>query len=408
MSCGSLSNVCPAKTLRKMANDGLATRLEKHVFHTTMTDRMRETVAEPYHKRVQYELAVIEQMGFSNHFVIVADIIQWMKAQNIQIGPGFGSSPGSAVAWALTITDIDPLRWGLLFERFLNTDRHSAPDFFIELCRNRWEEGIQYAESKYGYAPTYVNNENCELPYARFNNDKSNTGQLPSFAFSPDNDLSHLAKAMSLIKQDTGIEIDLSTLPLDDPATYSLLSKGDTEGVFNLGSECSREVLTRMKPTRMEDLIATITLFRPGSLDKIPHYVSCKNGDCQPDYMHPSLEPILKETYGVIAYHEQVMQIAQTLCAYTLYEGDVLRRTLGIGVEKDVNLQRTKFIDRAIAEGVVPGSAMAIFDKLVASSKYLFLKSHAAAYALQTYRGAWIKINFPHAFATSMAAVSVI
>ena len=392
-----------AETMRKMARNGLAVRLEQHVFEIGMTGDMRKTVAVPYHERVEYELGVIEQMGFSRHFLIVADIIQWMKAQNIQVSPGFGSVPGSAVAWALTITDIDPLRWGLFFERFLSPERVSIPDFYIGLCQKRWEECIRYVESKYGYQPHYVNDFDHEFPDAKFNYDELNLIQHPRFTFTPECELSQLTKAMDLIRQNRDLEIDLSSLPLDDPATYELLSKGEINGVFQLGSDVMREVLTHMKPVRLEDLMAVIALYRPGPMDQIPLYVACKNGDMQSDYLHPSLEPILAETYGILVYQEQVMQISQVLCGYTLGEGDLLRRALGRGNQKEVDEQRIRFLDRAMDRGFDQTNIKAIFDKLCTSSQYLFNKSHAAAYALRAYRSAWMKTNFPHEFSASLA-----
>ncbi len=495
-----MDGLTEAEVLRKKTWDGLEMRLRTQVCRDGMAEEEREHTAKPYRERVEYELGIIEQMGFPGYFLIVSDFIQWSKAHGIPVGPGRGSGAGSAVAWALTITDLDPLRWGLLFERFLNPERVSMPDFDIDFCQDRREETIRYVQGKYGYnqvaqiitfgklqaravlrdvgrvlqmpygqvdrlcklvpnnpanpvtleeavkgepqlqelrdrdetvahlldigmkleglyrhasthaagvvigdrplselVPLY-RDPRSDMPVTQFNMKWVEAAGLVKFDFLGLKTLTVMVTAIRHIKQTKGLDVDLSTLPLDDPATYELLAHGDTAGVFQLESSGMRDVLRKMKPNRLEDLIAVVALYRPGPMDQIPRYIACKHGEEEPDYMHPSLEPILKETFGIMVYQEQVMQIAQVLSGYTLGGADLLRRAMGKKIKEGMDKQRATFVEGAVARGVADSQASLIFDKVAKFAEYGFNKSHAAAYALVAYQTAWLKANHPAEF----------
>ncbi|EPY02719.1 DNA polymerase III subunit alpha [Magnetospirillum fulvum] len=488
------------EVLRKMTLDGLEKRMWKHVFRPGMTDEERAEIARPYRERTEYELGIINQMGFPGYFLIVSDFIQWSKAHGIPVGPGRGSGAGSVVAWALTITDLDPLRWGLLFERFLNPERVSMPDFDIDFCQDRREETIRYVQERYGYAqvaqiitfgklqaravlrdvgrvlqmpygqvdrlcklvpnnpanpvtleqalesepllkemkerdetvgqlldlamkleglfrhasthaagvvigdrhldelvPLY-RDPRSDMPVTQFNMKWVESAGLVKFDFLGLKTLSVMQTAVRHIKNTSGIEVDLSAIPLDDTRTYEMLTRGDTAGVFQLESSGMRDVLRKMGPNRLEDLIAVVALYRPGPMDQIPRYIACKHGTETPDYMHPLLEPILTETFGIMVYQEQVMQIAQVLSGYSLGGADLLRRAMGKKIREEMEAQRKQFVDGAVARGVDGAQASMIFDKVAKFAEYGFNKSHAAAYALIAYQTAWLKANYPAEF----------
>jgi DNA polymerase-3 subunit alpha len=495
-----MDGLTEADVLRRKCREGLEERLVKHVFQPGMTDDEKEHAAKPYRERIDYEIGVIEQMGFPGYFLIVSDFIQWSKGQGIPVGPGRGSGAGSVVAWALTITDLDPLRWGLLFERFLNPERVSMPDFDIDFCQDRREETIRYVQEKYGYhqvaqiitfgklqaravlrdvgrvlqmpygqvdrickmvpnnpaspvtleqaldiepllketrdrdeavahlldlgmkleglyrhasthaagvvigdrsldelVPLY-RDPRSDMPVTQFNMKWVEAAGLVKFDFLGLKTLTVMITAVKHIAKSKGIEVDLSALPLDDMVSYDLLARGDTAGVFQLESSGMRNVLRGMKPNRLEDLIAVVALYRPGPMDQIPHYIACKHGLEQPDYMHPLLEPILKETFGIMVYQEQVMQIAQVLSGYSLGGADLLRRAMGKKIKEEMEAQRKTFVDGATSRGVNGDQASMIFDKVAKFAEYGFNKSHAAAYALIAYQTAWLKANHPAEF----------
>lgn len=495
-----MDGLTEAEVLRKKCWDGLAQRLEKHVFQSGMTEEEKEHAARPYRERIEYEIGVIEQMGFPGYFLIVSDFIQWSKAHDIPVGPGRGSGAGSAVAWALTITDLDPLRWGLLFERFLNPERVSMPDFDIDFCQDRREETIRYVQDKYGYAqvaqiitfgklqaravlrdvgrvlqmpygqvdrickmvpnnpanpvtleqaldiepmlkeardrdetvanlldlgmkleglyrhasthaagvvigdrsldelvPLY-RDPRSDMPVTQFNMKWVEAAGLVKFDFLGLKTLTVMVTAVKHIKKIKGLDVDLSALPLDDGAAYELLTRGDTAGVFQLESAGMRDVLRKMRPNRLEDLIAVVALYRPGPMDQIPRYIACKHGLEEPDYMHPLLEPILKETFGIMVYQEQVMQIAQVLSGYSLGGADLLRRAMGKKIKEEMEAQRKTFVDGATSRGVDGDQASMIFDRVAKFAEYGFNKSHAACYALIAYQTAWLKANHPAEF----------
>ncbi|MFA6279193.1 MAG: DNA polymerase III subunit alpha [Bdellovibrionales bacterium] len=475
--------------LTAQAQEGLAKRLDA----AGITDR------KVYEDRLAFELDVIINMGFPGYFLIVSDFIKWSKANGIPVGPGRGSGAGSVVAWSLLITDLDPIRFGLLFERFLNPERVSMPDFDIDFCQERRDEVIRYVQGKYGadrvaqiitygklqaravlrdvgrvlampygyvdkicklvpsnpanpvtlaqalemepqleamrqedpvvaqmmdralkleglyrnasthaagvvigdrplveLVPLY-RDPDATLPATQFNMKMVETAGLVKFDFLGLKTLDVIQNAVDLIKA-SGVDFDLATLPLDDPKTYALMAKGDTMGVFQLESSGMRDVLRRMKPNRFEDIIALVALYRPGPMDNIPRYIKCKNGEEKPDYLHPLLEPILKDTFGIMIYQEQVMQSAQFLAGYSLGGADLLRRAMGKKKVEEMAAQRATFIAGAAKNGVDDNQAGRIFDQIDKFAGYGFNKSHAAAYALIAYQTAWLKANHPVAF----------
>ena len=494
------------ESLRAEARKGLESHLEAHVFTPGMAGEEREHVAQPYRERLDYELGVICDMGFSGYFLIVAEFIRWAKEHDIPVGPGRGSGAGSVVAWALAITDLDPLRFGLLFERFLNPERVSMPDFDIDFCQDRRDEVIQHVQEKYGrdrvaqiitfgklqaravlrdvgrvlgmpygqvdklcklvpnnpaspvtlgqameiepqlramaqedevvaklidvatrleglyrHASTHAagvvigdrsldqliplyRDPRSSIPVTGFNMKWVEAAGLVKFDFLGLKTLTVLARAVDMVRRGKGEDIDLSNLPLDDPKVFELLSRGDTVGVFQLESTGMRDVLRRLRPDTFEDIIAVVALYRPGPMDNIPSYIRRKHGEEEPDYLYPTLEPILRETQGIMVYQEQVMQIAQELSGYSLGSADILRRAMGKKIKEEMDKQRQIFVDGACARGVPDGKANHIFDLVNKFAGYGFNKSHAAAYALVAYQTAYLKANHPVEFlAASMS-----
>lgn len=451
---------------------------------------------ESYRKRLRYELDVIQKMGFSGYFLIVSDFIKWSKAQKIPVGPGRGSGAGSLVAWALTVTDIDPIRFQLLFERFLNPERVSMPDFDIDFCQEKRDRVIEYVCQKYGadrvahiitfgklqaravlrdvgrvlqmpytlvdkicklvphnpaqpvdlqeaikiepqlqqmiqqeesiqhlvdialqleglyrHASTHAagvvigdrpllelvplyQDPRSSLPATQFSMKYVELAGLLKFDFLGLKTLTVLAYTVDLIKKYRGIEVDLSHIPLDDPAPFALLHKVDTTGIFQLESKGMRDVVRRLKPDRFEEIIALVALYRPGPMDDIPRYLGCKQGTENVQYLHPKLEPILSETFGVMVYQEQVMQIAQVLAGYTLGQADLLRRAMGKKIRSEMEAQEKQFVEGAIARGVDPDVAAQIFHQMSKFAGYGFNKSHSAPYALLAYQTAYLKAHF--------------
>ncbi|MBI1366389.1 MAG: DNA polymerase III subunit alpha [Alphaproteobacteria bacterium] len=485
-----------ARELDRQAREGLKARLASSPL----------SAPEPqYWERLDTELAIINKMGFPGYFLIVADFIKWAKAQGIPVGPGRGSGAGSLVAWSLTITDLDPLRFGLLFERFLNPERISMPDFDVDFCQDRRDEVIRYVQRKYGVdrvaqiitfgklqaravlrdvgrvigmpygqvdrlcklvpnnpanpvtlaeaieteprlkeererdeavaallekslkleglyrhasthaagvvigdrpleelTPLYLD-PRSDMPATQFNMKWVEPAGLVKFDFLGLKTLTVIDRAVRFVRQ-SGVSIDMSALPLDDKATFDMLGEGSAVGVFQLESAGMRAMLRSMKPDSLEDIIALVSLYRPGPMENIPTYIERKQGHQAPDYLHPTLEPVLKETYGVIIYQEQVMQIAQILSGYSLGEADILRRAMGKKKKEEMDRQRKRFIEGAQARGVDAQKASSIFDLVQKFAGYGFNKSHAAAYAYIAYQTAWLKANHPAAFlAASMS-----
>ena len=494
--------------LRAQSVDGLEQRLLTQVYSADMDEQAREVAAKPYRERLDYELGVIIEMKFPGYFLIVADFIHWSKNHNIPVGPGRGSGAGSVVAWALTITDLDPLRWGLLFERFLNPERVSMPDFDIDFCQDRRDEVIRYVQDKYGrdhvaqiitfgklqaravlrdvgrvlempygqvdricklvpnnpaspttlaeamelepqfneeiradetvgklteiglkleglyrHASTHAagvvigdrpldkliplyRDPRSDMPVTGFNMKYVESAGLVKFDFLGLKTLTVLAKAVELIGE-RGIEIDLSTLPLDDEKTFKMLERGESTGVFQLESTGMREVLRKLKPDTFEDIIAVVALYRPGPMENIPSYIARKHNEEEPDYLYPMLEGILKETFGIMIYQEQVMQVAQELSGYTLGSADLLRRAMGKKDQAEMDKQRQNFVDGAKAKGVPEQKASDIFDQVNMFAGYGFNKSHAAAYALVAYQTAYFKANYPVEFLAASMTLDI-
>ena len=488
-----------AAELAHQAQKGLAERLAAHVFTPEMDGATRTAEAKRYEDRLAYELGIIEKMGFPGYFLIVADFIQWAKAKDIPVGPGRGSGAGSVVAWALTITDLDPLRFGLLFERFLNPERVSMPDFDIDFCQDRRDEVIAYVQDKYGHdrvaqiitfgklqaravlrdvgrvlqmpygqvdrlcklvpnnpanpvtlaqaiddepllqqerdkdetvatqldialkleglyrhASTHAagvviadrpleqlvalyRDPRSPMPVTQFNMKYVEQAGLVKFDFLGLKTLTVLQRAVELIA-DRGVPIDLATIPLDDAKTFEFLSTGATTGVFQLESAGMRDTLRQLKPNRFEDIIALVALYRPGPMANIPTYIAVKAGKQAPDYLYPTLQPILEETYGIMIYQEQVMQVAQELAGYSLGQADLLRRAMGKKIKAEMEVQKSRFIEGSTARGVEAATASGIFDQVEKFAGYGFNKSHAAAYALVAYHTAFLKTNYPVEF----------
>ena len=488
-----------ADELRARAEAGLEKRLDRQVYTPDMDEKTWESTRRRYRERLDYELGVIEQMGFPGYFLIVADFIQWAKKEGIPVGPGRGSGAGSVASWALTITDLDPLRWGLLFERFLNPERVSMPDFDIDFCQERRDEVIRYVQKKYGHGqvaqiitfgtfqaraalrdvgrvlqmpysrvdricklvpnnpanpvslqqaidaepqlqemragdeavarlmdialkieglyrhasthaagvvigdrrldeliPLY-RDPRSEMPVTGFSMKYVEQAGLVKFDFLGLKTLTILDRACRLIA-DAGTPVELSRIPLDDPKTYEMLGRADTVGVFQLESSGMRDVLRRLEASRFEDIIAVVALYRPGPMDNIPSFVARKQGREEPDYLYPSLEGILKETFGIMIYQEQVMQIAQELSGYSLGGADLLRRAMGKKIKSEMAAQRKTFIDGAVARAVPESKAEQIFEQVNKFAGYGFPKGHAAAYALVAYQTAFLKANHPVEF----------
>ena len=482
-----------AEALRIEAQAGLEARL-------AVIPLAQGFTREDYEKRLAFEIDVIAKMKFPGYFLIVADFIKWSKSNGVPVGPGRGSGAGSLVAYSLTITDLDPLRFGLLFERFLNPERVSMPDFDIDFCQDKRDRVIDYVQGKYGvdrvaqiithgklqaravlrdvgrvlqisygqvdklcklvpnnpakpctlpeaiaaepklaeardsdplvarlmaiaikleglyrHASTHAagivigdrpldelvplyRDPKSSFPVTQYNWKLVEQAGLVKFDFLGLKTLTVLEKAVDLVKAGRGITLDLTTLPLDDPASYALLAKADTVGVFQLESSGMRESLKRLKPDRFEDIIAMVALYRPGPMDNIPTYINRKHGEEPVDCFHPLLETILQETYGVIIYQEQVMQIAQVMGGYSLGQADLLRRAMGKKDKAEMAKQQAGFVAGAKANGVKEREAVAIFELVDKFAGYGFNKSHAAAYALISYQTAYMKANFREEF----------
>ena len=497
--------------IRRQAEEGLALRLQRH---GTAPGRQTQDYAE----RLRTELEVISGMGFTGYFLIVADFINWGKARGIPVGPGRGSGAGSLVAWSLGITDLDPMRYDLLFERFLNPERVSMPDFDIDFCMDRRDEVIDYVADKYGrdrvsqiitygtmaakavvrdcgrvlglpygfvdsiakLIPTTLGiclddalglseaaNKDASLASAelitRYHSEDDvrdlidlarkledltrNTGKhaagvviapRPLIEFSPlyaeqvspgeepasivtQFDMSDV-EAIGLVKFDflglrtlTIIQwavdainaesrdappIDILSIPLDDAATYALLSKGQTTAVFQFESRGMKDYIKKLEPDTFEDLIALAALYRPGPLGSgmVDDFINRRHGREPVSYPHPVLEGILKPTYGVIVYQEQVMQIAQVMAGYSLGGADLLRRAMGKKKPEEMAKERLKFEQGAEALGIDGKVATGVFDLMEKFAEYGFNKSHSAAYALVAYQTAWLKTHYPAQF----------
>jgi DNA polymerase III subunit alpha len=481
-----------AEELRQQARSGLDMRLASHACAAGFT-------REDYDKRLEFELGVIINMQYPGYFLIVADFIKWAKAQEIPVGPGRGSGAGSLVAYALTITDLDPMRFGLLFERFLNPDRVSMPDFDIDFCQERRDEVITYVQQRYGVdkvaqiitfgklqarmvtrdvgrvlqlpygqvdrlsklipmnpakpvtlgqaialeprlqqakeddpqvaalfeialkleglyrnasthaagivigdrplqelVPLY-RDPRSTVPATQFNMKYVEKAGLVKFDFLGLKTLTVIDKAQKMIRVREPA-FDANKIPLDDEKTYKMLAQGDTIGVFQLESSGMRDAVRSMRADCIDDLIALVALYRPGPMANIPVYCARKLGKEPVEYLHPRLEPILKETFGVITYQEQVQHVAKDLAGYTLAEADLLRRAMGKKIQSEMDAQRTRFMEGTEKQGIDRDVAHAIFEACSKFAEYGFNKSHSAPYAYISYQTAYLKANHPVEF----------
>lgn len=477
---------------------GLNLRLETQVFPHHPPEE-HEALREQYFKRLRSELDVINSMGFPGYFLIVSDFIKWAKQHNIPVGPGRGSGAGSLVAWALTITDMDPIRFELIFERFLNPERVSMPDFDVDFCQDRRGEVIDYVLQKYGQekvaqiitfgklqaravlrdvgrvlgmpytqvdkvcklvpnspgvqvtleeairldpifkekireddtvaklvnialkleglyrhasthaagvviggqdlsevVPLYYDGSS-PLAITQINMKYIEKTGLLKFDFLGLKTLTVIQTCCQLIRK-RGVEINMTTIPLEDAKTFELLCNVNVLGVFQLESGGMQDVLKRLRPDRFEDLIALVALYRPGPMDDIPKYLARKHGEEAVSYPHPKLEPILNKTYGVMVYQEQVMQIAQRLGGYTFGGADLLRRAMGKKNKEEMTQQRSIFVEGAVKNDVPKETAEHIFNLMAKFASYGFNKSHSAPYAFVSYQTAYLKANFPLEF----------
>ncbi|WP_127585246.1 DNA polymerase III subunit alpha, partial [Paenibacillus koleovorans] len=454
-------------------------------------------------KRLRYELGVIASMGFSDYFLIVWDFIRYAHEKSIAVGPGRGSSAGSLVAYVLRITDVDPIRYGLLFERFLNPERISMPDIDIDFSDERRDEVIEYVVDKYGSehvaqiitfgtmaAKAAVRDVGrvLDLPYGEVDRaaklipsmlgvtieealkaspelkelceKQKSTADLLAMAMRvegfPRHASTHAAgvvisrepltdyvplqegtekvaltqysmenlEAVGLLKMDflglrylsiiertlrwieerRGIRIDFTRIADSDPATYNMLSHGDTTGIFQLESAGMRRVLKELKPSQFEDIISVLALYRPGPMEFIPKYIQSKHGHMEPEYPHESLKPILGDTYGIIVYQEQIMQIASQMAGFSLGEADLLRRAVSKKKREVLDEQRAKFVAGSLAQGFQDEDANKVYDMIVRFADYGFPRAHATAYGVLAFQTAYLKVHYPVEFMASMLA----
>jgi len=480
--------------LREQSYNGLKFRLSTDEYKNRSTENL-----EIHYKRLDYELSVINKMGFPGYFLIVADFIKWCKENNVPVGPGRGSGAGSIVAWSLSITGLDPLKFGLLFERFLNPERVSMPDFDIDFCQEKRDRVISYVCEKYGrekvasiitfgklqakavlkdvgrvlqmpykrvddickmipfnpvnpvtlgqavsmdkdlrqareqdpdikqlidialqleglnrhvstHAAGIVIGETnltdviplyrdprSEMPVVQYSMKYTEKAGLVKFDFLGLKTLTTIDKTLEILKSQS-INIDIDNLDLCDKKTFELLSSGNAVGIFQLESAGMRDCLKKMRPDSLEDIIALISLYRPGPMDNIPSYIARKHGLEPVEYPHPLLEECLRETFGVIIYQEQVMQIVQILAGYSLGDADLLRRAMGKKIKAEMDAQRNIFIKGAKANDIPENQASEIFDLVAKFAGYGFNKSHAAAYAMIGYQTAYFKAHYPEEF----------
>ena len=460
-----------------------------------------------YHERLAYELGIINHMGFPGYFLIVSDFMKWTRAQGIPVGVR-GSGASSLVAWALDITNLDPLRFGLFFERFLNPERQSMPDFDIDFCQERRDEVVRYVRGKYGHdrvaqimalgslqaraavrdagrvlqmplglvdriakmipnppgksitldeaieseprlqqiaeteplaqrlfeitskieglyrhasthpagvvigdrplpeiLPLY-RDARSDMPVTQFDYEDAEKAGLVKFDFLGLKTLTVIAKAEALLSL-RDITLRTQDIDFDDPGTFEMLARGDSVGVFQLEGAGMRDLLRKMKPDHINDLVALVALYRPGPMDSIPTYIARKNGKEVVEYLHPLLEPILRESYGVMTYQDDVMRIARELAGYTMGEADILRRAMGKKIPAEMIPQRKKFLTGAAERNIAQNVAEQIFEQAEKFAGYGFNKGHAAAYAQVAYQTAYLKANYPVEFLAASMTLDI-
>ena len=490
------TNESPVEALERIAKEGLEERFSVLAeCGVALTDDKKKV----YWERLEYELKVIVQMGFPDYFLIVQDFINWAKRNHIPVGPGRGSGAGSLVAYALKITDLDPLPYNLIFERFLNPERVSMPDFDVDFCQWRREEVIQYCVEKYGFSnvaqiTTFGKMQAkgavksvgraMNLGYSRVDqftklfppdlgitlkdaleqeprlkeemekdealkdcmnyalkleglashtsvhaaglviSDGDMTNFVPvyttdgksyitqyemkptekvglvKFDFLGLKTLTVIDTAVSLVRKNKDPNFNIGKIPLDDRAVYEMVSKGHTVGIFQCESMGMTQLILKLKPSTFEDIIALVALFRPGPLGSgmVDDFVERKHGRQKISYPHPSLAPILKDTYGMILYQEQVQKIAAVLANYSLGEADLLRRAMGKKIAEEMAKQKTRFVTGSVENDIDKKLAEEIFDLMAEFAKYGFNKSHSAAYGLVSYQTAYLKTHYPEEF----------
>ncbi len=492
------------------AYKGLEERMQAHVYFEGMTPEQKIEIDKKYYARLEYELSVIKKMGFPGYFLIVSDFIRWSKGHGVPVGPGRGSGAGSIVAWTLKVTDLDPIKLDLLFERFLNPERVNMPDFDVDFCQENRFKTIEYVQNKYGFdhvaqiitygklqaknvirdvarvlqmpysqadklskmIPPGVQGKNptlkesleqvpeleemrqndpqvnklfdigmkleglyrqsgvhaagvvigdrpldqlvplykdpkADMPVTQYDMKYVEETGLIKFDFLGLKTLTVIQRAVDWIKKTHNIDLDVDSIALDDTKTYELLQRGDTAAVFQFESAGMKEVHRQIKPDRFEDLIAIVSLYRPGPMDNIPSYIRRKHGDEEITYLHPALAPIIGETYGIMIYQEQVMKIAQVLGGYTLGGADKLRKVMGKKMRDEIPKQRKMFTEGAIKNGIEEATATAIFDQMEKFASYGFNKSHAAAYSLISYRTAYLKAHYPVEFMCAIMSLDI-
>ena len=488
----------PEAELKVQAEEGLTRRMAANKLAAD---------EKVYHERLAYELSIINRMGFPGYFLIVSDFMKWTKGRGIPVGVR-GSGASSLVAWALDITNLDPLRFGLFFERFLNPERISMPDFDIDFCQERRDEVVRYVRDKYGadrvahiialgslqaraavrdagrvlqmplglvdriaklipnppgkpvslhdaidseprlqaiaesepiaqrlfeitgrieglyrHASTHpagvvigdrpldeilplYRDPRSEMPVTQFDYEDAEKAGLVKFDFLGLKTLTVIAKAEELLRK-RGIDLNTQTIDFNDPGAFEMLSKGDSIGVFQLEGAGMRDLLRKMKPDHINDLVALVALYRPGPMDSIPKYIACKSGKEAVEYLHPSLKPILRETYGVMTYQDDVMRIARELAGYTMGEADLLRRAMGKKIPSEMIVHREKFLKGAGERGIIPSIAEQIFEQAEKFAGYGFNKGHAAAYAQVAYQTAFLKANYPVEFLAASMTLDI-
>ncbi len=495
----SVKEVSADEILKKDSIEGLKDKFNK-IFNLSDNDLENNNSYKEYKNRLNHELSIIIEMKYSSYFLIVADYIKWAKNNDIPVGPGRGSGAGSLVAWCLSITDVDPIKFNLIFERFLNPDRISMPDFDIDFCEDKRDQVFEYLTTKYkdsvahiitfgklkarmvirdvgrvlGLAYGFVDSISKMIPFdpsrpqnltqciageprlQKLINDDPRVKKLTDLSLKLEglnrNVATHAAGVVIADKKLTEVvplykdvsadlllpstqfdmysaenaglvkfdflglktltvinntqklvrkkikDFDIEKINYEDQKVFDLMSTGKTVGLFQIESAGMREALTQMKPNHIEDIIALVALYRPGPMSNIPTYNDCKHGKQKPDYLHPLLEDILKPTYGVIIYQEQVMQIAQKLSGFTAGQADLLRRAMGKKKRAELEKQKQGFIAGAVKNGIAKDIAAGIFLKIEPFAEYGFNKSHAAAYAIISYQTAFLKTYYPKEF----------
>lgn len=497
---GINSNEDPEVVFHRMIFTGLEMRFEKDIMpeYAVLPQNEQEEIRKIYIDRANYEFEMIKKMGFCEYFLIVSDIVQWSKNNDIPVGPGRGSGASSLVAWCLQITNLNPIKYHLMFERFLNPDRVSLPDFDIDFCQEKRHKVIEYIQTRFGkenvahiitfgslqyraaikdvgrvmqmpyslidklcktlpqpvqgVAPTlkqlkesgvlqeFINAEtedlfkialeveglprhcsmhaaglvignqkladivplfkevDSEIPIVQFDMKMAEKIGLVKFDILGLAVLSILHKTCEFLKA-KNIDLDLDHIPLDDAKTFQTLQKGMVKGVFQFESLGFKQLMLEMQPTRLEDLIAAGALYRPGPMGDIPQFIKCKKDTSQIEYMFPQMEPILKDTYGVIVYQEQVLQIAKDLAGYSLKEADLLRRAMGKKIKAEMAMHQEKFVNGMVETIKSPrDKAQQLFDNLARFASYGFNKGHAAPYGMMSYQTAYCKTNYTHEF----------